>query len=319
MMPNDIELSFVVPLYNEQEVIDELISRLQQTMDTAGFACEVILVDDGSRDDTGTRIETICQSDQRFRAVIFSRNFGHQAAVSAGLQHARGHSVGILDGDLQDPPESLLDFHKKLSEGYDVVFAVRKTRKENVLKRFCYWFFYRTLRRLASIDIPLDSGDFCVMNQKVVRHINAMPERHRFIRGMRSWVGFRQTGVSYDRQPRVKGRSKYTLPKLMLLATDGLLTFSEAPLRIATAAGSLVAVASFIWAIYILIWRLTGDTSELAGFATIACGMFFLGGIQLLCLGILGEYVARIHNEVKGRPVYVVDRKIGFNPESDAI
>ena len=318
-MQDHIELSFVVPLYNEQAVVQDLFLRLQDTMDAAEFACEVILIDDGNRDETFTAIESACQQDQRFRAILLSRNFGHQAAVSAGLQHTSGRSVGILDGDLQDPPETLLDFHKKLGEGFDVVYAIRKSRTENFVKRFCYWLFYRTLRRLASIDIALDAGDYCIMSERVVRQINAMPERHRFIRGMRSWVGFRQTGVAYDRQPRFKGRSKYTLPKLLLLATDGLLTFSETPLRIATAIGALVATGSFIWSIYIVLWRLFGDASELAGFATLACAMFLLGGIQLLCLGILGEYVARIHNEVKGRPVFIVDRLVGFGEEADDV
>jgi glycosyltransferase involved in cell wall biosynthesis len=313
-MSDKIEISFVVPLYNEQEVFDTLVQRLVQTLAAAPFSCEVILVDDGSTDGTRARIERICDEDPRFRGVLLSRNFGHQRAVSAGLDHARGSCVGILDGDLQDPPETLLEFHRKLlEEDYDVVYGVRQRRKEWLLKRFCYWAFYRLLRRMATIDIPLDAGDFCLMRRRVVDSIANMPERHRFLRGMRSWVGMRQVGVEYDRPARAAGTPKYSFSKLMLLAVDGLLTFSEAPLRIATWFGALVAAAAFGWSVYIVCWRLFGDASELAGFATLACGMFFLGGIQLICLGILGEYVARVHNEVKGRPIYIVDRRFGFD------
>ncbi len=314
-MPEQVELTFVIPLYNEEEVFDVLIQRMRSTMETAIFPCEVILVDDGSSDGTREKIESLCSVDHRFRALLLSRNFGHQRAVSAGLDHVRGRYVGILDGDLQDPPEILLEFHRKIQQGYDLVYAVRKRRKENLLKRGCYWTFYRLLRCIANIDIPLDSGDFCLLSERVVREIQAMPEHHRFLRGMRSWVGFRQIGVPYNREHRAAGKSKYSISKLFLLALDGLLTFSEAPLRLATLTGLIVATLSFLWALYVLVWRLFNDNSELQGFATIACGMFFLGGIQLICMGILGEYIARIHNEVKRRPVYIVDRCIGFENE----
>jgi dolichol-phosphate mannosyltransferase len=318
-MSIQVELSFVIPLYNEDECFDVLIERMKSTMDSAEFPCEVILVDDGSSDKTRDKIESICSVDHRFRALLLSRNFGHQRAVSAGLDHVRGRYVGILDGDLQDPPEILLEFHKTIQQGYDLVYAVRKQRKENLINRCCYWTFYRLLRFIANIDIPLDSGDFCLISERVVREIQAMPEHHRFLRGMRCWVGFRQIGIPYAREKRVAGKSKYSLSKLFLLATDGLLTFSEAPLRLATLVGLIVATFSFLWALYVVGWRLFDGNSELPGFATIACGMFFLGGIQLICLGILGEYIARIHNEVKGRPVYIVDRRIGFEDEQQVV
>ena len=320
LLQSSIELSFVVPLFNEEQVFDELVNRLRSTIESANFPCEVVLVDDGSTDETRAKIEAIHHQDTRFRAVLLSRNFGHQNAVSAGLDYARGRFVGILDGDLQDPPEVLLEFYRKLQEGYDVAYAIRRSRKENLLKRFCYWVFYRLLRCVATIEIPLDAGDFCLMSRRVVSRIQALPERQRFIRGIRSWVGFRQVAVPYHRDRRHGGHSKYTLSKLMLLAVDGLLTFSEIPLRLATLCGVCVATLSFVWGIYILVWRLLLTESSLpaslTGFATLACGMFFLGGIQLICIGILGEYVGRIHNEVKGRPAYVIDRLLGL--ESDA-
>ena len=310
---NQIELSLVVPLFNESEVFEKLTQRLIATMDQAPFACEAILIDDGSTDGTRDHITHLCQTDPRFRGVLLSRNFGHQKAVSAGLDHARGKTVGVIDGDLQDPPELLLDFHKKLSAGYDVVYAVRKNRKENFLKRFCYFAFYRLLQKVSTVDIPLDSGDFCLMNRDVVDQIRCMPERHRFIRGMRSWVGFRQTPYEYDRSSRQAGDSKYSIAKLLKLALDGVFTFSETPLRIATCCGATVATFAMLWAVYILGWRLLGDANQLPGFATTACGMFFLGGVQLICLGILGEYIARIHSEVKRRPIYIVEKVVEFS------
>ena len=317
-MNSPTELSFVIPLYNEEDVFDALVARVRSTIEAAGFPCEVILVDDGSTDGTRSRIEAICATDTAFRAVLLSRNFGHQSAISAGLDHARGEYVAILDGDLQDPPEAVLEFHQKINEGYDLVYAVRRRRKENLFKRFCYWAFYRLLRQMANIEIPLDSGDCCLMNRRVVHQIQAMPERRRFIRGMRSWVGFRQVGVPYNRERRAGGRSKYSLSRLVLLSIDGILTFSEIPLRLATVMGAIVATLALLWGLYILAWRLFGDASSLPGFATVAFGMFFLGGVQLICIGILGEYIARIHSEVKDRPVYVVERRIGFEPTTSS-
>lgn len=311
-MEKEIELSVVVPLLDEEDVFDELIGRLQGMMDRSGFCCEVVLVDDGSHDRTPSMIHTICRNDRRFRGVLLTRNFGHQHAISAGLEHVRGNTVAIVDGDLQDPPEVLLEFHEKLTEGYDVVYAIRNSRKESWLKRLCYWSFYRLLKTIATVDIPLDAGDFCVMRRRVVREITSMPERHRFLRGLRCWVGMRQIGVVCERQARLRGTSKYSLPKLMLLAIDGLLTFSELPLRIATACGCFFATAAFIWGLYIVAWRLTGFASDLPGFATLGCGMMFLGGIQMIFLGVLGEYIARIHNEVKRRPIYIVDKIVDF-------
>lgn len=306
-----VELSLVIPLFNEEEVFPELIRRLRGVLDTLPFEAEVVLVDDGSRDGTPDLVGRQCREDSRFKGIVLSRNFGHQLALTAGLQHASGNAVAVLDGDLQDPPEVLLDFYHKLKEGYDVVYAVRQKRKEHLFKRAAYAGFYRLLRRLSTIPIPLDSGDFCMMTGRVVRLMNSFPERRRFVRGLRSWIGFRQVGVPYERDARNLGHSKYTLRKLMALALDGIFTFSEKPLRWASYTGGVVSFLSFAWAVRTVIWRLFTD-ENLPGFATVAAGMFFLGGVQLLSIGILGEYIGRIHNEVKGRPLYIVDRLFGL-------
>jgi dolichol-phosphate mannosyltransferase len=311
------ELSMVVPLYNEREVFPELVTRLDSVVRGLGGRCEVILVDDGSADGTGAVIEKACAARPWCRGVLLSRNFGHQVAVTAGMRHARGDAVAILDGDLQDPPEMVAGFLEKLREGYDVVYAVRRERKEGVLKRAAYSAFYRLLRSLATVPIPLDSGDFCVVSGRVARLMNGMPERHRFVRGLRSWVGFRQTGREYPRDARAAGRSKYTWGKLLSLAFDGIFTFSERPLRWSTQFGVLIAAGAFLWSAYIVLWRLLSPTAvAIPGWATLAAGMFFLGGVQLISIGILGEYVGRIHNEVKRRPLYVVDRRFGFPPDA---
>jgi dolichol-phosphate mannosyltransferase len=302
------ELSIVIPLYNEEAVFVDLWLRLAKVMDAMPLSAEVVFVDDGSSDGTRELATMASREDPRFRLVVLSRNFGHQLAVSAGLQHTGGQAVAILDGDLQDPPEVLPEFHHKLSEGYDVVYAVRRRRKEWWPKRLAYWLFYRLLRSLASIDIPLDSGDFCVLSRRIVQCMNQLPERHRFVRGLRSWVGFRQIGLEYDRAARGAGESKYTLRKLLQLACDGIFTFSDAPLRLATWLGLIVSLASFGIGTGAMLAR--GSVVP-----ALTAGVFFLGGVQLICLGILGEYIGRIHNEVKGRPAFVVADLVGFEPE----
>jgi dolichol-phosphate mannosyltransferase len=302
------DLSIVIPLYNEEAVFVDLWLRLAKVMDAMPLSAEVVLVDDGSSDGTRELAAMACREDPRFRLVALSRNFGHQLAVSAGLQHAGGRAVAILDGDLQDPPEMLPEFHRKLSEGYDVVYAVRRRRKEWWPKRLAYWLFYRLLRSLASIDIPLDSGDFCILSRRVVQQMNQLPERHRFVRGLRSWLGFRQIGLEYDRAARGAGESKYTLRKLLRLACDGFFTFSDAPLRLATWLGLIVTFAALVVGVCAMLWN--GSLAP-----ALAAGMFFLGGVQLICLGILGEYIGRIHNEVKGRPAFVVEELVGFEHE----
>jgi dolichol-phosphate mannosyltransferase len=302
-----VELSLIVPLLNEAAVFDQLTRRLNDTLPLLPPTTEVLLINDGSTDATGMLISQLCQQNPRFVGVHLSRNFGHQMAVCAGLDLARGNAVAVLDGDLQDPPEILPQFYAKLREGYDVVYAVRCTRKENFGLRFLYWVFYRFMAALTPIPIPLDSGDFGIVSRRVVEALKAMPERRRFVRGMRSYVGFRQTGLAYARHERAGGRSKYTFGKLLALAADGIFTFSEIPLRLATVAGFCAAGVALLYGGYLIIWRIFGG-ENLPGFATLAVGLFFLGGVQLICLGILGEYIGRIHHEVKQRPPFIVER-----------
>jgi len=300
-----LDISIIVPLYNEQDVFPALAERLISLLDELGKAVEVIFVDDGSCDLTGRLIDQLCGADVRFVGLHLSRNFGHQAAVSAGIAHAKGEAIAIIDGDLQDPPELIPALLKKMREGYDVVYAIREDRKEHFLKRLCYSVYYRLLAALSPIPIPLDSGDFGIISRKVADVLNSMPERRRFVRGLRSYAGFPQIGLPYRRAERASGCPKYDLLKLFRLAADGIFTFSELPLRISTLVGLGVAILSLAYGIYLLAWKLTTQ-QQLPGFATLAIGLFFLGSVQLICIGILGEYIGRIHSEVKQRPLYII-------------
>jgi polyisoprenyl-phosphate glycosyltransferase len=303
-----VELSLVIPAYNEEENLPTLYARLRAALDPLGLSYELIFVNDGSRDRTLAMLQQLSAEDARVVVIDLARNFGHQVAISAGLDHSRGRAVIIMDGDLQDPPEVLPQFIAKWREGYEVVYAIREQRKEGPLKRAAYNFFYRLLKRVASIDIPLDAGDFCIMDRRVVDLLNAMPERNRFVRGIRSWVGLSQTGLAYERQSRHAGRSKYTLTRLIYLALDGLISFSYLPLRLISLAGLGVSLMSILIAIFYTIQKLTVGLSP-PGFATTVVAIFFLAGIQLITIGVIGEYVGRIFEEVKGRPLYVV-RKV---------
>jgi glycosyltransferase involved in cell wall biosynthesis len=310
-------LSVVIPLFNEEEVLPALIARLQSAIANVPANVECVLIDDGSRDRTSEILKAIADSDSRFRALILSRNFGHQVALSSGLAEAIGDIVLVMDGDLQDPPELILQLYEKVRAGHDVVYAVRKNRKEGPIKRFCYWAFYRILKQMSPTPIALDSGDFCAMSRRFVDTLNSLPERHRFLRGMRSWIGFSQTEFPYDRAERAAGEPKYTFSKLMGLALDGIFSMSEKPLRIATITGGVVAAISLGAAAYILTWKIFNG-ADLPGYASLATGVFFLGGLQLLTIGILGEYVGRIHNEVKARPIYILKENLGRGLKSQA-
>ncbi len=300
-----LDLSIVIPLYNEQENLAELHRRATLALEATGLTHELVLVNDGSQDATPGLIDELVAKDARIVGVHLSRNFGHQAAVSAGLEHARGRAVLVMDGDLQDPPEVIGSFLAKWREGYEVVYAIRTKRKEGPFKRLGYFLFYRLLRAVSDLDIPLDSGDFCLMDRKVVEVLNHLPERMRFVRGLRTFVGFRQTGVAYERAAREAGTPKYTFRKLMGLAVDGLISFSSYPLHLVTYLGffsAMLAVALTIWVVADAVY----NESTPRGWASTVVVVLFMSAIQLISLGIMGEYVRRIFVECKGRPFYIV-------------
>jgi dolichol-phosphate mannosyltransferase len=298
-------LSVVVPLFNEQETIPELHDRLAETLSSLGIPHEILLVNDGSRDATPELIRGLQQADKNVAAIHLSRNFGHQAAVSAGIDHARGNAVIVMDGDLQDPPEVLPLFVARWREGFEVVYAIRQDRKEGLFKRLGYHLFYRILGAISEIDIPLDSGDFCLMDRRVVEVIKHLPEKMRFIRGLRSFVGFRQVGVAYERAARQAGVPKYTLRRLVGLGIDGLISFSSYPLRLVTYLGFLTIVVAICMLIWVLIDAFHNHTAP-RGWASVLVTVLFMGSIQLFCLGIHGEYVRLIFLETKRRPTYIV-------------
>lgn len=285
-------------------------------MEQMDGAVELVLIDDGSRDRSLEMIRNLHQKDQRIRYLSLARNFGHQIAVTAGLNFVRGQAIAILDADLQDPPELIPDMVEKWQQGYQVVYAQRtRRRRESWFKRFTAYGFYRLLKRLADVDIPTDTGDFCLMDRRVVDVLNAMPERNRYIRGLRSWVGFRQTAIRFERDPRFAGEVKYTFRKSLSLAINSLVSFSRIPLRISTYIGLLSAVVAILMALLVLYWRIVEPTAPLTGFATIMIAIFFLGAVQLVSIGILGEYIGRIYEEVKGRPLYTLAEAGGFSDE----
>ena len=303
-------LDVIVPIYNESANLEELWSRLSRVFEERGIPFRLIFVNDGSRDDSLDHLRRLAASDPRARVLSFSRNFGHQKAVSAGLEHADGDAVVVMDADLQDPPEVVPDLLAKWSAGFDVVYAVRTRRKENAAKRASYAIFYRILRRISDVQIPLDSGDFALMDRKVVRTINSLPERNRFLRGLRSWVGFRQTELVYERMQRHAGEPKYRTRHLMKLALDGFFGFSTVPLQLATYVGFIAAGLGLLYLLYALASRFLHGTP--AGWTSLAAIVLFMGGTQLIILGILGGYVGRVYEEVRRRPLYVLDEKIGF-------
>jgi len=309
-------ISVVIPCYNEREVLPQLYARMTAAAEAWGEPFEVVLVNDGSHDDSWDMMREFHRRDPRWKAIRFARNFGHQTAVSAGLHYAGGDAVIVIDADLQDPPEELRRFIAKWREGYEVVYAVRTQRKEGVLLKLGYKVFYRLLARLANIRIPLDSGDFSLMDRKVVDALEAMPERNRFVRGLRSWAGFRQVGLEYERQPRAAGAPKYTLRKLVKLAMDGILSFSTAPLRLSMYFGFACSLVALVGAAYTLlerVWLAPEELSQVRGFTTIIISILFLGGVQLMSLGVIGEYIGRIYDEVKGRPPWIIQEMVGID------
>lgn len=299
-------LSVIVPVYNEEEVVAQTFRTLESVL--SGVEHELIFVNDGSRDRTRAIVEELLQEFPGHRLVNFSRNFGHQAAFSAGLRNARGQAVVIIDGDLQDPPELIHQMLEKWREGYQVVYAQRRSRAgETFFKKFTAHTFYRLLNSLTSIDIPPDTGDYRLMDRAVVDHLNALPERSRFLRGLVCWVGFRRIGLQYDRAERAAGTSKYPLRKMMRLAIDGITSFSTLPLRLSFTMGLASTAIAGLIGIWGLIEKLLYPATTSPGWTSLIVAIVFLGGIQLITIGILGEYIGRIYDEVKQRPLYIED------------
>jgi dolichol-phosphate mannosyltransferase len=304
--------SIVVPVHNEAAGLAELHRRVAAVMDSLGEPWELVLVDDGSRDGSAGVIANLCDGDGRVRGVGLSRNFGFQVAVTAGLDTARGHAVILMDADLQDPPEVIPQMVEQWRDGYEVVYGVRSERAgETWFKLATASVFYRLIRKITNVDIPLDTGDFRLIDRRVVDAIRAMPEQNRFLRGMVSWVGFRQTGVPYKRQPRFAGDTKFTVTKMFRFAVDAITGFSYLPLQLASYLGFVMAVISAVTILAVVALRLFGAQPQLVGQASTLIAVLFLGSVQLICLGIVGEYLGRIYDEVKRRPLYLVARRWG--------
>jgi len=298
-------ISIVVPVYNEEAVLPELCRRLQATFRDLSSNFEVIFVDDGSSDRSAEMIDEMHSEDPHFCAIHLSRNFGHQAAVTAGLEYATGDVTCVMDADLQDPPEVLPALLAEWEKGSDVVYGVRRNRKESRIKVELYHAFYRLLSRLSAVPMPLDSGDFCLVSRAVLDEMNRLPEKERFVRGLRAWVGFRQVGVDYDRDSRSAGDSKYSFFALVRLAVNGIVSFSDKPLIYVTLFGALISALSFLYGFYLIVYRLLFG-GVITGYASLMGGLLFLSGVQLLSLGLVGIYISKIFQEVKARPTYVV-------------
>jgi dolichol-phosphate mannosyltransferase len=313
-------LSVVVPCYNEQEVIGETVRQLQEFCSAVDdLDVELLFVDDGSRDDTRKLLRGFAKADPRIKVVGFARNFGHQVAVTAGIDAARGDAVVLIDADLQDPPAVVHQMIAKWREGYDVVYGTRTERAgESAFKIATARAFYRLLNRLSDVPIPLDTGDFRLMSRAVVDTLRAMPERDRFVRGMVSWVGFRQVALPYRRAERFAGETKYPLRKMLRFATDGILSFSTKPLQLSVAMGMVSALLALVGIVYALSLRLF-TSIWVEGWTALMIAVLFIGGVQLISIGILGEYIGRIYNEIKRRPLYVVEEYLGFEDARPAM
>jgi len=306
MIEKRITYSIIAPIFNEIESLPELYRRVTATMERVGEPWELILVDDGCTDGSTDSILALAEKDKHVRPLIFARNFGHQIAVTAGWDHARGQAVVIIDADLQDPPEVIPDLIEKWKEGYEVVYAVRSEREgETWFKKMTAAMFYRLIYRITDVKIPLDTGDFRLLDRKVVDVLKNMRERHRFPRGMAAWVGFKQVGVEYKRAVRFAGQTKYPFKKMLKLALNAITGFSYFPLQIASYLGFISASVSIVAIPVVIILRLTGSQA-FTGQASTLLAVLFLGGVQLISLGILGEYIGRLYDEAKGRPLYVI-------------
>lgn len=308
-----IRYSIIIPLYNEEAVVCETHKRLSAVMSSTGEEYELIFVNDGSRDKTELLVKEIMERDKHTCLINFSRNFGHQTAISAGMDNARGQAVVVIDADLQDPPEVILEMIEKWKEGYDVVYGKRTVREgETVFKKATAKLFYRFLSAMTPIDIPNDTGDFRLIDRKVCDAMKKLTEKNRYIRGLVSWVGFKQASVEYVRKERFAGETKYPLKKMLKFATDAITSFSYKPLKLAGYAGYTLSAVSFIYLLYVIIRKLTVGDFSIGWASAVAISLFF-NGVILIVLGIMGEYIGRIYDECKGRPLYIIDEKLGFD------
>jgi dolichol-phosphate mannosyltransferase len=306
---NNPQISFVIPLYNEEENFQKLTERIDSVMNNSSLKLEVVLINDGSQDNTPILMAQKALNDKRYNCVFLSRNHGHQLALTAGLVKARGsEGVFILDGDLQDPPELLEPFYSKLKEDYDVVYAVRKKRKEGLIKKILYLSYYRILKSISYINLPLDSGDFSMVSRRVIDVMNTMPEESRYLRGMRSWIGFKQIGIEYERSERHAGESKYSFKQLFSLAFNGIFNFSEFPISFIMYLGASTTLLALCYLVYTLIMLVVGEVPR--GFTTLLFVIILFSGVQLLSLGLIGQYVLRIFFQVKKRPLFVISKQI---------
>ena len=310
-------ISVVIPLYNEEEVLRETYARLSAVMTSLQDAYELIFVNDGSRDKTAEIACALCEKDPRVRLISMSRNFGHQIAITAGMDYAQGDAVILIDADLQDPPELIPEMVKKWKEGYEVVYGKRVKRNgETVFKKFTAKFYYRFLRRMTDVSIPCDTGDFRLMDRKVCDAMKKLSEKNRYVRGLVSWVGFRQYALPYERDERFAGKTKYPLKKMLRLASDGITSFSNKPLKIATYTGFFLSGLSFLYLLIVLGQKLLGYPTAW-GWASILAVQLFFNGVMLIMLGIIGTYIGRIYEESKGRPLYIVAEEIGFPKDEE--
>lgn len=312
-----VKYSVVVPAYNEQEVLEETYRRLTEVMEQTNETYEIIFINDGSRDRTYEIAESLCKKDSRIKLINFSRNFGHQIAVTAGMEYSSGQAIVIIDADLQDPPHVILEMIKKWKDGYDVVYGQRLKREgETFFKKFTAKCFYRLLNKMTSMEIPVDTGDFRLIDRKVCDVMNQLQEKNRYVRGLVSWVGFKQTAVEYKRESRFAGETKYPLKKMIKLATDAILSFSYKPLRLAGFVGGILSACSFIYLIVVIIQKLFTETTQ-PGWASIFAIILFFNGVSLILHSITGEYVGRIYEETKNRPLYIVRETINFDEEKE--
>jgi len=309
--------SVVVPLYNEELVINETYRILKEVMDSTGEQYEIILVNDGSYDRTLEITKQICKEDKSVKLVSFSRNFGHQIAITAGIEHASGQAIIVIDADLQDPPEIILEMIKKWKEGFDVIYGQRLERQgESFFKKTTAKIYYRVLKYMSDVDMPVDAGDFRLIDRKVCDALNKLPERNRYVRGLISWLGFRQTSIKFVRKERFAGETKYSLKKMMKFAFDGITSFSHKPLKISTYLGFFISLSGFIH-LAVYMYRTLFTDGMMPGWVIFTAIVLIINGIILLMIGILGEYIGRIYDETKGRPLYILNEKIGFEEDGN--